>query len=666
MVMPRPAPEPPRPARPADPAGPRRLDHAALDALLSLVRADGRTLIGPTERDGAIVYEEIEGVADLPRGRGDEQSAGSYRLTRRDDDRLFGYTVGPSSPKRRLFPPLVPLTVSTHIEGKVTFRPALEAPRRLALLGLRACELAAIAVQDRVLMQGPVADPDYALRRADLFVIAVQCTTSASTCFCTSMGTGPELSTGFDIGLTEIDAGIIAEAGSDAGRALLARLDAVPASPAERYGAAAAVAAVRATIGDPMPTAGIHDRLLAQLDHPRWAEVAERCITCASCTLVCPTCFCTSVTQTTDLAGEVATSNRSWDSCFSPGFAKVAGGSFRSRPRDRYRQWLTHKLATWQDQFGSLGCVGCGRCVTWCPVGIDIREEVAAIAPPVPAVPPVVVAPAAASPAEMAVARVVAVRQETADTTTLRLLTGDPAFALGGPGQFAMVALPGFPPLPISISRYRPDGIDLTIRGAGPATRAICALTPGDEIGLRGPLGNRWPMELATGRDLVVITGGIGLAPLRPVLDAVAADRRRFGDVRLYYGARTPADLLYTDELQRWAADHDIEVAVTVDRAGPEWTGRVGVVTHLFDQAAWGDPAMLAFVCGPERMMQATVSALAGRGIPVSRIWVTLERHMECGVGLCGHCQMGSSFICKDGPVFSIAQLGDTFGREGI
>ena len=150
------------------------------------------------------------------------------------------------------------------------------------------------------------------------------------------------------------------------------------------------------------------------------------------------------------------------------------------------------------------------------------------------------------------------------------------------------------------------------------------------------------------------------------VLDAVAADRRRFGDVRLFYGARTPADLLFGDDLARWAADHGIEVHVTVDRAGPEWTGPVGVVTHLFDQVTWGGPSMLAFVCGPERMMQATVTTLAGRGIPASRTWVTLERHMECGIGLCGHCQMGASFVCKDGPVFSIAQLGDTFGREGI
>jgi NAD(P)H-flavin reductase len=210
------------------------------------------------------------------------------------------------------------------------------------------------------------------------------------------------------------------------------------------------------------------------------------------------------------------------------------------------------------------------------------------------------------------------------------------------------------------------DGIELTIRGAGPATRAMCALKVGDQLGLRGPLGNNWPIERAVGRDLVIVTGGIGLAPLRPVIHALAADRRRFGDVRLYYGARTPADLLYRAELERWGSRDGIDVSLTVDRAGPEWTGRVGIVTHLFDQAAWDGSNMIAFVCGPERMMQATATTLAGRGVPASRIHVTLERHMECGIGLCGHCQMGKYFVCRDGPVFSIGQLGDIFGREGI
>jgi sulfhydrogenase subunit beta (sulfur reductase) len=647
--------------------GPGFLARADLQILLDLLHDDGRRVIGPTVSDGAIVFDEITSIDDLPRGIGDEQAPGRYRLRRRNDERLFGFVVGPTAWKRWTFPALLPLTRATRDGHKVSFTPEPPDTSPVAFLGARACDIAALGIHDTVFTGTAFVDPDYAARRARVFIVAVQCTTAASTCFCTSMDTGPEVNGGHDILLTELDAGFLIEAGSAAGRALLEKLPLRAASATEQYGAAATVAAVRARIGDPVPAAGLHDRLLAQLDHPRWAQVAERCITCGNCTLACPTCFCTTLSQTTDLTGSEAVMSRSWDSCFSPGFAKVAGGSFRSRPRDRYRQWLTHKFATWWDQFGSSGCVGCGRCITWCPVGIDVREELNAIAPAVPLVPEaLIVEPVAATPNDFVTARVVASRQETVDTTTLTLTGTDPAFAQGSTGQFAMVAIPGFPPLPISISRFLPDGIELTIRGAGPATRAMCALQVGEQLGLRGPLGNNWPLDRAVGRDLVIVTGGIGLAPLRPVLHAIVAGRRRFGDVKLFYGARTPTDLLYRDELERWGARDGIDVSLTVDRAGPDWTGRVGIVTHLFDQAAWEGANMIAFVCGPERMMQATATTLAGRGVTASRIYVTLERHMECGIGLCGHCQMGKYFVCRDGPVFSIGQLGDIFGREGI
>jgi NAD(P)H-flavin reductase len=651
-------------------AGRWYLERSGLDALVAALRADGRTVIGPTVADGAIVYDEIRASAEMPHGVGDVQAAGHYRLTERDDDRVFGYVVGPTSWKRWVFPPLVELNTGKRAGHRVEFAPTRPDPTRLAFIGVRACEIAAFDVQDRVLDNGPFRDADFKARRSSAFIVAVQCTTAESTCFCTSMGTGPEVEHGYDLSLTELDEGFLVDIGSPAGQELVdGALAGVmrPATPVEVYTAAADVAATRARIGDPLPAAGLHDRLLAQLDHPRWAQVAERCITCGNCTLACPTCFCTSVIQTTDLEGRTATNERAWDSCFSPGFARVAGGSFRTRPRDRYRQWLTHKFGTWWDQFGTSGCTGCGRCITWCPVGIDVREELMAIAPPVALSPePARVEPVAASFDDFVVAQVVATRQETADTVTLTLSGADPAFSKGSLGQFAMVAIPGFPPLPISISRFTVDGIELTIRGAGPATKAMIALKVGDQLGLRGPLGNNWPLDRAVGRDLVIVTGGIGLAPLRPVIHALAADRRRFGDVRLYYGARTPADILYHDEMRAWASRGGIEINLTVDRAGPEWDGRVGVVTQLFDHATWEGANVVAFVCGPERMMQATANTLAGRGVTNSRIFVTLERHMECGIGLCGHCQMGKFFICRDGPVFSLAQLGDTFGREGI
>jgi NAD(P)H-flavin reductase len=648
-------------------SGPWFLLRANLQVLIDELRADGRQVIGPTVEDGAIVYDEIRAVADLPEGWADEQSAGTYRLKRRRDRRLFQYNVGPTSWKRFTFPPVVPLTVGRKEGRAVTFEASAIDPPRLAFLGVRGCELAALGIQDRVFLGGPYTDEDYRARRAAAFVVAVNCTTSAPTCFCTSMGTGPEIRGGHDLVLTELDEGFVVRSGSPEGADLLARLPVKAADAGQIFRAAQAVGKVAATIGDPLPTAGLHDRLLAQFDSPGWSEIAERCLMCANCSMVCPTCFCSSVVQRSDLDGHVSTSERVWDFCFTASFARVAGGNFRNRPRDRYRQWLTHKFATWIDQFGTFGCVGCGRCIAWCPVGIDVRKELMAIAPPLETRPePARLPPAAATPADFATARIAEVRPETGDVKTLVLRDVDPAFVAGAPGQFAMVAMPAYPPLPISISRYLPDGIELTIRAAGPATTVIVGLGAGDEVGLRGPLGTSWPLEQAVGRDVLFVTGGIGLAPLRPLIDAVREQRDRFGAVRVFYGARTPADMLYRNELRRWAADSDLEVALTVDRADEAWSGPVGVVTHLFDRATWDGSRAVAFVCGPERMMQATADALGDRGLTRDRIFVTLERHMECGIGLCGHCQVGRHFVCKDGPIFSLADLGDVFGREGI
>jgi NAD(P)H-flavin reductase/Pyruvate/2-oxoacid:ferredoxin oxidoreductase delta subunit len=643
------------------------LARANLQVLIDLLRADGRTVIGPTVADGTIVLDEIETAAQLPAGWRDDQAPGRYRLSEGGDARLFDFTVGPTSPKRWTFPPRVTLAIGQRDQGSVAFQTVRPEAPRVALLGVRACELAALRVQDRVFLGGPFTDEDYRARRDASLTIAVECAVAGGTCFCTSMGTGPGVQGGADLVLSELDEGFIVRAGSDAGAELLVHLPLAAASTDQTMAARQQVERVAEMIGDPVATEGLHDRLLAQWDSPRWLQIAERCLTCTNCTLVCPTCFCSSVAQRSDLDGRVNTNERLWDSCFSLGFAKVAGGNFRSRARDRYRQWLTHKFATWIDQFGSFGCVGCGRCITWCPVGIDVRAELAAVAPPLETR-AADLEPAATTPAEYTIARVRSMRLETADTATMLLDRLDPAFPAGAPGQFVMVDLPGFPPLPISISRYRPDGIELTIRAAGPATTQLTSLARGDEIGLRGPLGSAWPVERAVGRDVIVVTGGIGLAPLRPLIDAILAQRLRFGMVRIYYGARTPKDLLFTEELERWAAREDLDVGITVDRAGAEsdWTGPVGIVTHLFDRATWDGSRAVAFVCGPERMMEATAQVLGERGLKPDRIFVTLERHMECGIGLCGHCQMGRYFICKDGPVFSLAQLTDLFGREGI
>lgn len=360
------------------------IEAADFPQLLTAVDRLGYQMVGPTLRDGHLIYGDLAGAADLPVGWTSEAEAGAFRLKRRDDQARFGYGVGQQSWKQFLFPPHHLLWRATRRGDAFQITPPAEAVPRYAFIGVRSCDLHAMAVQDRVFLQGRHVDPVYQARREQALILAVNCGgQGCGTGFCVSMGTGPRATFGFDLALTEVlpegKHYFLVEVGTDRGAGVLQAVPRRAAAAAEIAAAAGVLAATAANMGRELDTQGIKELLYRSYEHPRWDEVAARCLNCGNCTWVCPTCFCHTIEDVTDLTGMVAERWRRQDVCFTVDYSYLHGGSIRPSPRSRYRQWLTHKLATWLDQFGCSGCVGCGRCITWCPVGIDITEEIRAI-----------------------------------------------------------------------------------------------------------------------------------------------------------------------------------------------------------------------------------------------------------------------------------------------
>ena len=367
------------------------LDHDGLQALIDALRVAGHRVVGPRVADAAIVLRDIDSVADLPTGWLDEQDGGSYRLRHDPDAGTFDHVVGPHSLKNFLFPARETIASFTRSDGAWRQEPAPTADPPLAVIGARGCDLAALAIQDRVFLGSGYVDATYKARRERLFLVAVNCRRAAATCFCHSTGCGPAAGPSYDLALTEIDGRFACEVGSARGADVLARAGVTEAMTPAEVDAARAVPrdlearmhGRTATADAPRPrsldTHSIRDLLMGNLEHPRWEEVASRCLSCTNCTLVCPTCFCASVQEVADLSGDHVDRDRHWASCFSLDHSRMHGHAVRNTTASRYRQWLTHKFAGWIDQFGTSGCTGCGRCITWCPVGIDVTEEIAAI-----------------------------------------------------------------------------------------------------------------------------------------------------------------------------------------------------------------------------------------------------------------------------------------------
>ncbi len=351
--------------------------------LFAVLQERGLHVIGPTIWEGSIVFARIQQPSDLPVGWTDEQDGGTYRLKRRDDGAFFSYNQGPHSLKNLLHQPVLRLwSASRQKESFSILREEEEAPR-FAFIGVRACDLHALEILDRVFLEGEYTDPWYESCRKNAFIVAVNCEQGGGTCFCASMGTGPCVESGYDLLLTEVrEPGghyFVAQSGNGEGTALLDSMSLKRATDHEIRAAENITSAAAAQMGRAMETTDIKALLYRNCESRTWNEVARRCLMCGNCTMVCPTCFCSTVEDITSIAGNSAERWRRWDSCFTKDFTYIHGGHIRSTPMSRYRQWLTHKMAAWIDQFGTSGCVGCGRCITWCPVGIDITEEVRAI-----------------------------------------------------------------------------------------------------------------------------------------------------------------------------------------------------------------------------------------------------------------------------------------------
>jgi len=350
--------------------------------LLDALNAKGYRIVGPTVREGSVVWETISSVFELPIGWRDQQEPGRYRLEQTGSHEVFGVVHGSQSLKQFVFAPREPLLQIERSRDGFATHPTLPQSEKVAIIGARACDLAGLATQDQIFLNGAYRDPYYAARREGLFLVAVNCTRALNTCFCASMETGPRAKHGFDLALTELDDQLLIEAGSEVGRDLLSNLCLSRGSEQLSAGAATRIEACAQSQVRRLDHSRLPQALYDAHEHPRWDEVAGRCLACTNCTMVCPTCFCHAVEETPDLSRQQTTHARLWDSCFTQEHGYIHGKNMRPTIKDRYRMWLTHKLASWIDQFGASGCVGCGRCITWCPVGIDLTEELPALLTP--------------------------------------------------------------------------------------------------------------------------------------------------------------------------------------------------------------------------------------------------------------------------------------------
>lgn len=342
-------------------------------------------IIGPKIENDVLILTET-GFEDIPSGYKDRQKPGSYKISKENENDIFSFSIGPDSFKRFFHPPMKELFNFKKTKKAISLTPVLKNEKPLALIGVRACDISAIKLYDRVFLEGVVRDSNYESLRKDALIIGVNCLYPGDNCFCSSMGTGPEIKDNFDIAITELKDCFLMEIGSVAGKKIIEGLPSDRVEESDMNEKASVIENCRRLIKKSVRAEELPWLIYKNLEHPRWSDIARRDLECGNCTQVCPTCFCNSSYDYLQLSGVANKSSEisgvrvmKWDSCFSRNFARVHGGNFRPSRRARFRQWMSHKLAYTFEQFGLTGCVGCGRCITWCPAGIDITQELEAL-----------------------------------------------------------------------------------------------------------------------------------------------------------------------------------------------------------------------------------------------------------------------------------------------
>ncbi len=550
--------------------------------------------------------------------------------------------------------------------------------RDTLLFGIRACDTNAVAYLDRFYLE-EFRDLNYEARRKRIWIVALDCEHAGDGCFCSSTRTGPISEQGFDLCLTSIPGQdfYLVRTGTEKGRKLLELLGAL-AEPlqddAEGVSALlAAQAQVEATFSKKIDLSDIDAVLDASFDHPIWKKLALTCINCTGCTMVCPSCTCFNCVEERENSNS-GKRVRYWDSCQADSFTRNAG---EHNPRDmvaRFRYRMYDKLKYVPDRFGFKGCTGCGRCIAVCPTLISIADIASTLVADYRALPPEQKKakphastyvkenrPVMAGNYLPHIAVIKDIIDDTPDIKRFVLEYEDTSlhenFQFGG--QFFMITVFGVGEIAISIpfGPSQKGWFDFCVKKAGKVTKALHAMKAGDRVGLRGPYGKGFPYEQFVGKDVLFVGSGVGLAPVRTMIVRVMENRTAFGKICIIASATTYEGLVYKEDLIAWADVPGVKVLYALSKPTEKVDAHVGYINDLLPSLGFDWTNSKAILCASPRRIKAVAKDLMQLGMMSDDIFTSLETHMRCGIGKCGHCKVGSHYMCVDGPVFTYTDM---------